>query len=120
MYKFRRIPDGPLRGSYIHPFFIKSNPELCRHVNRKTTFLAAHSSSTIYDPIHSARMPIHITLPSEMPMPLNNSNGYMVQKVPIEPDILNEIVKTFRTKPNVVNDRTTARADTIQIENASH
>jgi hypothetical protein len=34
MYKFQRITEGPNRGAYFHPAFLRDNVELCRSINR--------------------------------------------------------------------------------------
>jgi hypothetical protein len=35
LYGFTRIAKGPMKGCYHHPFFVKSNPSLCRYITRK-------------------------------------------------------------------------------------
>ena len=37
LYSFRRIGDGPMKGSYKHDKFVKGKPELCKLIKRKKT-----------------------------------------------------------------------------------
>jgi len=35
IYGFRRIKSGPDKGCYYHPLFLRSRPDLCKHIQRK-------------------------------------------------------------------------------------
>eukprot|EP00339_Tiarina_fusa_P002791 CAMPEP_0117030288 /NCGR_PEP_ID=MMETSP0472-20121206/21867_1 /TAXON_ID=693140 ORGANISM="Tiarina fusus, Strain LIS" /NCGR_SAMPLE_ID=MMETSP0472 /ASSEMBLY_ACC=CAM_ASM_000603 /LENGTH=285 /DNA_ID=CAMNT_0004738305 /DNA_START=29 /DNA_END=886 /DNA_ORIENTATION=+ len=111
MWHFQRILEGPFKGAFIHPCFLRGKKELCSYMSRQLSFDPVAFEANI------AKEQLHILREQKSNNASENQNHATLAKLSIQSSILTASIQGGTTaRKYVSNERTSGSLQYFQLE----